>query len=185
MALKQLTRLANQAAKSLRSTLRRLPGGQEFLALGALLFVEATNALSGDATQPSAIRATLEISADEHGAARTLSRAAWTASEAQGQAKPPVRLVRAAESPRGWGRSRSGAAGCKRCCRGAKPAPNGDRSERRRGQFPRLDALQEVIDVEVGALARRRLLRHRSLRLCPRGGKIYWLRSMYRLPWVP
>jgi len=77
MALKELTRVANQAAKSLRATLRRLYGGQELFALAALLFVEATNALSGDATQPSAIRVALQISSDEHGAARTLARAAW------------------------------------------------------------------------------------------------------------
>lgn len=77
IALKQLTGLANQAAKSLRSTLRKLPGRLDPLALGALLFVEATNALGGDATRPSSIQATLEISADERGAAQRVFRAAW------------------------------------------------------------------------------------------------------------
>jgi hypothetical protein len=75
MALKQLTRLANQVAKSLRSTLRRLPGGEESQALGALLFVEATNALGADEARPSSIQATLGISADE----QTLVRSAWRA----------------------------------------------------------------------------------------------------------
>jgi hypothetical protein len=64
IAGKELARLANQAAKSLHSTLRRLPGGQDSQALAALLFVEATNALSGDTTRPSAIQATLHISAN-------------------------------------------------------------------------------------------------------------------------
>ncbi len=79
MALKQLSHLANQVAKSLRSTLRRLPAGLESLALGALLFVEATNALGGDGTRKSSIQATIEISAEERGAARTLFRSAWRA----------------------------------------------------------------------------------------------------------
>jgi hypothetical protein len=61
---KELARLADQAARSLRATLRRLPGGQDSQALAALLFVEATNALGGDATRPSGIQATLHISAN-------------------------------------------------------------------------------------------------------------------------
>jgi hypothetical protein len=81
MAVREPTRLANQVAKALRAKLRRLHGGQEFLALGALLFVEATNALRGDATRPSAIQATLHISANENGQpevmAQTLVNAAW------------------------------------------------------------------------------------------------------------
>jgi hypothetical protein len=79
VAAKKFARLGTRAAKALRSKLRRLYGGQEFFALAPLLFVEATNALSGDGTQPSAIRATLRISADENGAARTLFRAVWRA----------------------------------------------------------------------------------------------------------
>jgi hypothetical protein len=63
---RELARLGTRAAKALHSKLRRLYGGQEFLALGSLLFVEATNALSGDATQPSAIQAALRISPIEN-----------------------------------------------------------------------------------------------------------------------
>ncbi len=81
MAPKQFTILANQAVKSLRSTLRRLPGGQEFFGLAALLFVEATNALGGDATRPSAIQAKLHIAANGNGQpesrGQTLVNAAW------------------------------------------------------------------------------------------------------------
>jgi hypothetical protein len=80
-ALRELTRLANQAAKALRSKLRRLYGGQEFLALASLLFVEATSALSEEETRPSAVQATLRISEAESGQpdaiARTLVDAAW------------------------------------------------------------------------------------------------------------
>ena len=78
VAQRQLTRLANQLAKSVRSALRRLPGGQGFLALGPLLFVEATNALSG--MTPSAIRVTLEIAANGNGETQTLVHAAWSAA---------------------------------------------------------------------------------------------------------
>jgi hypothetical protein len=61
--------------------LKRLHGGEECFALSSLLFVEATNALSGEAAQLSAIRATLHISANENGQptaeAQTLADAAW------------------------------------------------------------------------------------------------------------
>jgi hypothetical protein len=81
MAVRELARLGTQAAKALRSKLRRLYGGQEFLALGSLLFVEATNALSGDVTRPGAIQAALRISAVEDGQpaamVQTLVNAAW------------------------------------------------------------------------------------------------------------
>jgi hypothetical protein len=81
MALKKLTRLANRAARSLHATLRRLHGGGEFFALSSLLFVEATNALSGDAAQLSAIQATLNVSANKNGQstaeAQTLADATW------------------------------------------------------------------------------------------------------------
>ena len=65
-AMREFARLGTQTAKALRSKLRRLYGGQEFLALGSLLLVEATNALSGDETRPSAIQAALRISAKEN-----------------------------------------------------------------------------------------------------------------------
>jgi hypothetical protein len=64
--MREFARLGTQTAKALRSKLRRLYGGQEFLALGSLLLVEATNALSGDETRPSAIQAALRISAKEN-----------------------------------------------------------------------------------------------------------------------
>jgi hypothetical protein len=77
-AVREFARLGTQAAKALRSKLRRLYGGQEFLALGSLLLVEATNALSGN---PSVIQATIHISASENGQpdamALTLVNAAW------------------------------------------------------------------------------------------------------------
>ena len=77
-AVREFARLGTQAAKALRSKLRRLYGGQEFLALGSLLLVEATNALSGN---PSVIQATIHISARENGQpdamALTLVNAAW------------------------------------------------------------------------------------------------------------
>ena len=77
MAAKKFARLGIRTAKALRSKLRRLYGGQEFLTLGSLLFVEATNALSGDERRPGAIEAALRVSADENGSARTLANAAW------------------------------------------------------------------------------------------------------------
>jgi hypothetical protein len=74
---KRFARLGIRTAKALRSKLRRLYGGQGFLTLGSLLFVEATNALSGDERRPGPIEAALRISADEGGSARTLANAAW------------------------------------------------------------------------------------------------------------
>lgn len=61
-AMRALTRFAAEFTKTFHSKLRRLYGGQEFLALGSLLLVEATHALAGPAGAPGAITGVIRLS---------------------------------------------------------------------------------------------------------------------------
>jgi hypothetical protein len=61
-AVKSLCRFAADFVKAFHGRLKRLYGGQEFLALGSLLLVEATSALQGDAGGPREVPAVLRIS---------------------------------------------------------------------------------------------------------------------------
>jgi hypothetical protein len=66
-AVKGLSRFAAGFVKAFHGKLRRLYGGQEFLALGSLLLVEATSALSGDSDGRADVQAVLRVSRGEKG----------------------------------------------------------------------------------------------------------------------
>ncbi len=69
-AVKSLSRFAADLASTFHGKLRRLYGGQEFLALGGLLLVEATAALSQAAASP--VQAVLRISQEPTGSGPAL-----------------------------------------------------------------------------------------------------------------
>jgi len=73
-AARGLCRFAADLVRAFHTKLRRLYGGQEFLALGGLLLVEATNALDGDGSQPSAIQAVLRVSQGASGSLSAISQ---------------------------------------------------------------------------------------------------------------
>ncbi|HSB18063.1 MAG TPA: hypothetical protein VLE22_26665 [Bryobacteraceae bacterium] len=74
-AVRQLTDFSSELVKAFHSRLRRLYGGEDFVALGSLLLVEATNALRTEFRETTAIRGTLTVKAD--GVERTFVNAAW------------------------------------------------------------------------------------------------------------
>ena len=67
-AVKLLSRYAAEFTKAFNGKLRRLYGGQAFTALGALMLVEATNALNAGGAAPPGVQAVLRISQGEKGA---------------------------------------------------------------------------------------------------------------------
>jgi hypothetical protein len=73
-AVKQLTRFAADLVRAFHGKLRWLYGGQEFLAMGGLLLVEATSALKDGENMPSAIQAVLRLSQAASGGACALSQ---------------------------------------------------------------------------------------------------------------
>ncbi len=73
-AVRSLSRFAADLVRAFHNKLRRLYGGQEFLALGGLLLVEATNALHGNGSQPSAVQAVLRVSQGASGSPGSISQ---------------------------------------------------------------------------------------------------------------
>ena len=73
-AVRGLSRFAADLVRAFHGKLRRLYGGQEFLALGGLLLVEATSALNGGESMPSAVQAVLRVSQAANGSAAAISQ---------------------------------------------------------------------------------------------------------------
>ena len=66
-AVRGLSRFAADLVKAFHGKLRRLYGGQEFLALGGLLLVEATEALGAASNESAGVRAALRVSREPSG----------------------------------------------------------------------------------------------------------------------
>jgi hypothetical protein len=81
-AVRQLIDFSSELVKAFHSRLRRLYGGEDFVALGSLLLVEATNALRTEFRENTAIQAVLTVKAD--GVERTFLNAAWRSGEISG-----------------------------------------------------------------------------------------------------
>ena len=81
VAVRELTGFAGEFVRAFHGKLRNLYGGQEFLALGSLLLVEATGALNRYRAEPGAIQASLRVSQGEKGQPgaieQTLVNSAW------------------------------------------------------------------------------------------------------------
>ncbi len=73
-AVRALSRFAADLVRAFHGKLRRLYGGQEFLELGGMLLVEATNALIGGQGAPPSIQAVLRISQAASGGAPAISQ---------------------------------------------------------------------------------------------------------------
>ncbi|MCC7176272.1 MAG: hypothetical protein IT159_13860 [Bryobacterales bacterium] len=86
-AVRGLARFAADLVKAFHGKLRRLYGGQQFLAFGALLLVEATHALSAGTAGPTGLQATVRVSQgaaeDPAGFSQTLVNAAYLAERAE------------------------------------------------------------------------------------------------------
>jgi hypothetical protein len=73
-AVRGLSRFAAGLVRAFHGKLRRLYGGQEFLALGGLLLVEATSALSAASGKSSAVQASLRVSQGPAGSPEAFSQ---------------------------------------------------------------------------------------------------------------
>lgn len=62
--VRHLTEFSSELVKAFHGRLRRLYGGENFVALGSLLLVEATNALRADFRETSAIQGVLTVKTD-------------------------------------------------------------------------------------------------------------------------